>query len=296
MDDSSINTESWVEAALTSLFAARNADGGWPYRAGQASATEPTALTLLALAGENIDDGSLSTAVDWLLARQGADGLFTASVNHRDASWFSPLAGLAIHRQGYTAASQSAVDALLEIRVFTLANADTPSVFGYDTSIPGWPWTPGDFSFTEPTCLAMIFLKRLGYFDSARVRDGARMLRDRALPGGGWNYGEPQVLGGDLFPTVTPTALALLALIDEPDDITAAGLNWLLAQRGRISSLPSLGWATTALNVIGQLDNEWRTAVVGRWEELPPVRRGPMETSLCLLGLTDRQNHPLGVL
>jgi len=294
MSDDSINVEAWSTSASSELLAGQNADGGWSYRSGQASATEPTALALLALSGIGDQELPPESAVNWLLARRRDDGLFTASAEHHEPSWLTPIAALALRERGHTAVSQAAVQALLWLPVFTI-EAPPAGTYGYDTAIAGWPWTQGDFSFTEPTCLAMIFLKRCDHFSEPRVRDGARLLRDRALPAGGWNYGEPQVLGGDLFPTVLPTALALLALADEQDETTSAGLNWLLAQRGRISSLLSLGWAATALNVLGVLDGDWRAAVIARWHELPTERRGPMETSLCLLGVTEREHHPLEV-
>jgi hypothetical protein len=141
----------------------------------------------------------------------------------------------------------------------------------------------------------MIFLKQNGYRGAVRVRQGADLLHDRAIEAGGWNYGEPAVLGGDLFPTDVPTAVALLALADERDDTAAAGLSWLLSRRGQISSLLSLGWVTIALNVLGVLDDDWRADVVDRWHALPE-RRGPRETALCLLGLSDTADHPLGVV
>ncbi len=291
------SASTWTATAGANLLGLQNADGGWPYHAGQASATEPTALAILALSvsGDDLSAEPLNAAAAWLGARQRSDGLFTACPVHEEAGWLTPLAALALHQRGITSASQAAADALLTLPVHTFRPFWT-GTYGYDTQIQGWPWTPGDFSFVEPTCLAMVFLKKLGHFATPRVREGARLLRDRALAAGGWNYGEPRVLGGDLFPAIGPTALALLALADEPDETTTAGLNWLLDQRGRISSLLSLGWAAIALNVLGWLDSDWQAAVISRWQELAPERRGPMETSLCLLGLVSGGDHPLGVL
>jgi hypothetical protein len=154
----------------------------------------------------------------------------------------------------------------------------------------------GDFSFVEPTALAVIFLKQAGYWNEQRVRQGIQFLNDRTLADGGWNYGEPQVLGGNLYPTILPTAIALLGLVDEQNETTAAAVNWLLSQRGQISSLLSLGWATMALNIYGLLDDDWRSDVIIRWDELPQERRGPMEASLCLLGLAEVNNHPFGLI
>jgi hypothetical protein len=205
------------------------------------------------------------------------------------------LAALALSRQGRVAAAGTAAAALLAEPVFTISPLQADGMYGYDTNIPGWPWTYGDYSFVEPTGLAMIFLKRAGHGSAARVRQGASMLRARAFASGGWNYGEPRVLGGDLFPTVAPTAVALLALADEQDEASAAAATWLAAQRGQVSSLFSLGWAAIALNVFNLLDDNWRADVRARYCALPVERQTPMETALCLLGLAPRDNHPFAL-
>lgn len=290
-----INTDTWITTTAAELLTAQNSDGGWTYSADQASAIEPTALAMLALGEITSGEQALTSAADWLQARQLSDGLFTASTIHQEASWLSPLAALALQQQGYSAAAESALQAILNVAVYTISNVLEQSPYGYDTQIPGWPWNVGGFSFTEPTALAMIFLKRSGYASADKVIEGARFLRDRALNSGGWNYGEPKVLGGELFPAVVPTAMALLALADERDAITSSAEAWLSSQVESSSSLMSLGWAGIALNVLGLLDDDWRSAIMNRWSELPTSRLGPMETALCLLGLIDTSDHPMGV-
>ena len=283
-----------ADSAIELLLGMRSADGGWGYQAGGVVATEPTSLAILALA-DRVVAGELATDVERLLERQREDGMFTAEVNHLEPSWSTPLAALALNRVGQVQPAQAAADALLAMPIFTFNPLLNAGIYGYDTGIPGWPWTYGDFSFVEPTAMAMIALKRLGYGDEPRVREGAATLRTRALVAGGWNYGEPMVLGGTLFPTVAPTALALLALADEQDEMTAAGLNWLEGQRGQISSLFSLGWAAIALNVLGASDEGWKTDVMTLWDGSSPQRRGPLETALALLAVAESGGHPLTV-
>ena len=298
MADSTGLIETWLPQAGNELAALQAADGGWSYVAGQASATEPTALALLALTAIQPATFRASSAIEWLLARQRGDGTFTAWPVSEEPSWVTPLAALALLHQGRTDASGPAAQAVLDMPAYTIDALLASGIYGYNTELRGWPWTAGDFSFVEPTCLAMIFLKKAGYRDHPRAREAADMLRNRALAGGGWNYGEPMVWGGGLYPAASSTAMALAALADEQDDVTAAGLNWLLAQRGAIGSLPSLGWAAVALNVLGRLDGAWAGDVVATWSATPPQRRGPLETSLCMLGaisLASPGNHPLGV-
>ena len=50
-----------------------------------------------------------------------------------------------------------------------------------------------------------------------RIEAGEQLLLDRVCSVGGWNYGNRQVYGHDLWPYVPTTALALLALQDRRD-------------------------------------------------------------------------------
>jgi hypothetical protein len=288
-----IDPTTWMTTAASELQGLRNPDGGWPFVAGDASATEPTVLAMLALSGTPGID--LATPLAWLIGRRRDDAFFTASPAHADRSWLTPLAAMACRLAGNEAVATAAAGALLAEPTFTFSSVLTRGLYGYDTSIPGWPWTSGDFSFVEPTALAMTFLKQTGHSAESRVRQAVSMLHTRALAAGGWNYGEPQVLGGDLFPTVAPTALALIALADEQDGTTDAAVQWLQSRQGQVSSLFSLGWGAAALNVLGVLDDAWRQDVMTQWCAAPPERRGPRETALCMLGLWTGTAHPLSV-
>lgn len=281
----------WAIAAMGELLSLRGPDGGWPYRAGAASAIEATSLALLALNGRDAGADILTTAADWLAARQQADGLFTAAPPHEVGSWLTPLAAMAVAGQGRAANAASAAEALLAMSTYTFSQFP-PGTYGYDTRLAGWPWSPGAFSFVEPTALTVLFLKQAGYGEHGRVREAVHLLRDRVLAAGGWNYGEPEVLGGRLYPAEAPTALALLALQDEQDATTAAGLGWLRQREGQITSLYSLGWAATALNVLGAISREWQDTVAESWSLLPPQRRDAVGTALCLLALREAEGHP----
>ena len=284
----------WRSAAAGELLALRNADGGWPYQARSASATEPAALAALALADAGAGDDTLAAVADWLAARQRAEGLFTASPSHEEGSWLTPLAALTLNRLGRTQAAATAAQALLAAPAYSFGPSP-PTIYGYDTSLVGWPWSPGAFSFIEPTAWAVLFLKQAGQADQPRVRESIDLMRNRALAAGGWNYGEPEVLGGRLFPADAPTALVLLALADEQDDATAAGLDWLLTRRGQITSLYSLGWAAIALNVLAVITSDWQDDVVATWSGLPIERRDAVGTALCLLGLRAGAGHPFAL-
>ena len=294
MPESPSTTTDWITAAIGELAAAQNTDGGWPYRSGGVSSTEATSLAVLAITALQPGSATLQPAMAWLAARQSTNGAFTISAECPDASWVTPLAGLTLARNGGADAAQSAAALLLGETVFVLDPVPT-SMYGYDTSIPGWPWTFGDYSFTEPTALAAVFLKQQGYAQHDRVRQAMAALLTRALASGGWNYGESIVLGSQLYPAAAPTALALLAMADEQDATTAAAVTWLAGQLGSLSSLFSLGWTAIAMNVLGRLDDAWTAEVITRWQGTPVQRRNPLDTALCLLGLAPRAGHALAL-
>jgi hypothetical protein len=284
----------WQSTAVGELLALRNADGGWPFHAGAASATEPTAMAALALVDTGTSPDILSVAADWLLAQQRAGGLLAASPSHEEGSWVTSPAAITLARLGRPEAASTAAQALLAEGTYAFAQV-APDIYGYDITLRGWPWSPGAFTFIEPTAWAVLFLKQAGYTDHDRVRTGVHVIHDRALAAGGWNYGEPVVLGDTLFPTAAPTALALLALADEPDDRTAAGLTWLQTQRGQITSLYSLGWTAIALNLLGALTADGQDEVIASWTAQTAERRDAVGTALCLLGLRATAGHPLAL-
>jgi hypothetical protein len=67
-------------------------------------------------------------------------------------------------------------------------------------------------SWVEPTALALLALSISDKADHLRARQAARLLLDRQLTSGGWNYGNTRVYGQELRPMPASTGLALQAL------------------------------------------------------------------------------------
>ena len=88
-------------------------------------------------------------------------------------------------------------------------------IVGHDPTLIGWPWVADTHSWLEPTALAILALRREGRGDHPRVREGVRLIADRAIVDGGWNYGNKAAFGHALRPQPAPTGLALLALAPE---------------------------------------------------------------------------------
>jgi hypothetical protein len=126
-------------------------------------------------------------------------------------------------------------------------NAD--KIIGHDPTLVGWPWVAGTHSWLEPTALAILALCRLGLTDHPRVKAGRQLIVDRAVGGGGWNYGNKSVFGTGLRPQPGPTGLALLALAAAGDRSPAAAraVGYLVDALRSLRSPVSLGWGILGL-------------------------------------------------
>ena len=181
---------------------------------------EPTALACLGLlaarpdAGAGADRAAARSGADWLAAIQRPDGPLGLSEEQPAPGWTTPYAlllwrGLGVHE----APCRRAADWLLRQKGEAYPRSIDPDhIIGHDTSLIGWPWVAATHSWVEPTVMAILALGREGYRDHPRVLEGVRLIHDRALPAGGWNYGNKSAFGHALRPQPGPTGLALLAL------------------------------------------------------------------------------------
>ena len=219
------------------LAALRNPDGGYPPARGGASEPEPTALAAIAL-----DD---SSARAWLASHQRDDGGYVvgpASVLNDSPT---PLAALALP-------AGSARDRALDYVVSHQAPKIGPDDrIPHDPETRGWGWTSTTFGWVEPTARALLVLKLLRP-DAAQVADGDRVMSDRECDGGGWNYGNKEVMGKKYEPFLQTTAAGLLGVQDRTDGIRERAVAvverlWQLEPGG-------LGWAmgATALHAVGR--------------------------------------------
>lgn len=200
----------WLNAALDRLTDQPLAG----YHAVAPIATEPTALSALALAAHGRADDA-RPALDWLAEHQNDDGSLGVSEQESDPCWPTSLAVLAWNAAGrHEAAIDAAVAWILSARGRTY---EAQPYVGHDTSIPAWSWVENTHCWVEPTAMNVLALKAVGRTSPRRTRDGVRLLTDRLLPGGGCNYGNTIVLGQPLRPHLMPTGWALLALSGERD-------------------------------------------------------------------------------
>lgn len=199
------------------LARVRNADGTWGYLPGARGRPEPTLLALAA-------DPTAPVPWEWLGT---ADLGFAARL-------------LPLVLTGIPGAEDLCTRHLDAIEAEQGLVADAMGTF--DTTIPGWGWVPGTAPWLVPTCHAVLSLRRGGRATSPRVLDGTRLVLDRQGRDGGWNYGNPDILGKALESQPDTTAWALLVLQGEPEpasrDITAAVARGLAFLDG-CASLPS---------------------------------------------------------
>jgi hypothetical protein len=220
------------------LHALRNVDGGFPPTAGADSEPEPTALAAIALDDEK--------ARGWLRTAQRDDGSFLVGPDALRNDSATPLAALAL---APGSSSERALDYLLGHRAPELG--DDPR-FPHDPSTRGWGWTSKTFGWVEPTARGLMALKALRPSAKDAITDAERLLADRECSGGGWNYGNRQVLGTDLEPYLQTTGAALMAIQDPSNPLVTRGI--AVVDRLWSTERGALGWgmALAALRLNGE--------------------------------------------
>lgn len=234
---------------------------------------DATAWAVLALRQAGADAELWQSGAARLAAAQLPDGRIPVSPQHPEAFFPTPVAVLAW--QGlpdFEAASRRAVDFLLATsgRHFPKKSEDPAE---HDTAIPGWPWVADTHSWVEPTALALMALRIHGHEDHLRAQEARRLLLNRQLPEGGWNYGNTRVFGVTLQPLPDSTGVALTALAGVvPRAQVAASLDYLQRQVAALRTPKSLGWSLLGLTAWGERPPEslpWLADCLRRQDVVP---------------------------
>lgn len=242
---------------IANLHQLRNIDGGWPYFPGRNSRLEPTCWALLAT-------GSALTSTP-LGKWQRADGFLVEPSTGAVNIAFNALAILCANGAGGgpAAMSDAVVNALLESRGD--AAAQHPQL-RQDSSLQAWSWTTGAFSWVEPTAWALLALKLWATPSAAvnaRIATGERVMRDRACPGGGWNYGNAEVYGKALPGHVPPTAIGIMALQDRVSEpVVGDAVAFIERQALLEGSTTALALSQLALSAVGRVPSRLVDALV----------------------------------
>ena len=288
----------WRDDARRRLLELRGDPGAWGYRPGSTPAVEPTALAGLALlSGDSSGREAAAKGGRWLGSIRRQDGSLGVTAALPEPGWATPLALLLWSSLGgFEAERAGAARWLLATRGKPLARVpDDP--LGHDGTLIGWPWVAETHSWVEPTAQALLALAREGKAGHPRCLEGARVLRDRAIPGGGWNLGNPVVFRTALRPLPGPTGLALLALAraDGPSPAIAPGLAYLRTVLPTTLAPISLGWGLLGLRAWGEAP-DWAADRLARAQakatsavELAMLLLAAESGSLGVLGLSARK-------
>jgi uncharacterized protein (DUF362 family) len=248
-----VNDRSTILDALAGLS---HPQGGWGYAPGQPAHLEPTCLSLVALAGDQVRYAQPIEAGLRILDQNSLpDGGYRLERGRPQALWPTALVLFTQQVLGRIGLStQRTIDRLLEIQGRVLAaDPEVADMIDINVKRVGWPWALNNFSWVEPTSWACLALRFAGRGNAPRVIEGERLLLDRAFDQGGINYGNRLMLGKMTEPIPTPTALMLLALqgYTSPPRVQAAK-QYLRISVEKTGDLEHLGWAKLALHAHGE--------------------------------------------
>ena len=274
-----------MAAAIDLLLSAQNDDGGWGAIKGKRSNTESTAFALMALKSlyGNPFDRQVTAGLKWLLRYQRDDGSWSLNEEtSKQGSWTTPIAVLALLSfQDQSQRISRAVKWILTQQgmkpgwfaslLFRLSLV--PKTVELDPYLNGWSWTPGAFSWVEPTSYCLMALKKSrpllgGTSVELRIQQGEALLYDRMCERGGWNYGNSKVLGEALWPYPDVTAVALIALQDRAtNEANRRSLVALQDMMREAASGINLGWGILCLKLYGEDARRWEKVFLANFQK-----------------------------
>jgi len=240
---------------LTSFFLP---GGGCPYYKGRDSSAEPTFLAALALFASGAPAERAKPLLSWVQTLQNMDGSVGVNPGHRGQGlWLTAQAAIVFHHYELKENLKRAQDFLLSLRSITISNDPR---LKQDNTLAGWPWVPGTFGWVEPTAWSLIALHLSGQAGHPRAVEGRKLLLDRRIPSGGWNYGNPNLDDKELLPFWDTTGLALTALCGQAEiDRLRPSLDLVEKKQDKIESLCGLAWAVICLHSHGRDAGRLRT-------------------------------------
>lgn len=281
----------WIGQACDELISLQDPDGGCAYSAGISRSVEPSVLSVLGIiaavkAGRfECANRFLVRCANWLAQLQHANGAVKVSSEIGDVHWATAYALLLwCNTEAHSKQRNRAIQWLLGQRGQVWPRIPEEPI-GHDPSIGGWPWLDGAPSWVEPTAIAILALHRAGIHRSPRIDNGLRLLRDRSIETGGWNYGNNVVLGSMLRPLPGPTGLVLTALAVRGDrgEAVEAAVRYLNAVLPRLMAPQSVGWGVLGLSA-------WKTrpawadiALKEAYDRLPGGAVSSMSRALLIL-------------
>jgi hypothetical protein len=203
-----------IETTIETVRKRSIPEGGFAMYDGESFRPDATAWAVMALEASGSGQHLINAACQRLARNQLSDGRITVFEGYPESYWPTSLALLAWKKvQGFESQAELATQFLLNTSG-KHRSKQKDSVVAHDTSIKGWPWIEGTYSWIEPTAMAVLALRPYGFKKHARIREAVRMILDRQLPSGGWNYGNKIVFNKELKPIPEYTGIVLTALAD----------------------------------------------------------------------------------
>lgn len=246
-------------ASITSL---QNRDGGWPYRKGGGSSTEPTVLALLAQTVDQADPQSVERATAWLRATQRQDGGWPPQTRVSQSTWVTALVALVPRDALGVSRHARAIDWLMGQtgREASLAYKLRNELLGEGGGVigkhEGWPFFPGAAAWVTPSAISILALEKARRYQmpggiQQRIEIGQQFLMDRICQDGGWNYGRANTLGVEADSYPETTGQALLALHGLPAVKLERPLAAAQVQAERCRSAEGMSWLQLGLQAHG---------------------------------------------
>ena len=246
-------------------------EGAFAARPGGMARPDATAWAVMALEACRIGDGAKRAARRALEKNQTEKGSVGMTAEHGDALWPTSLAILAWQGSAdFHEAQKRAADFLVRTSG-THWKKEVDAHYGHDPGIKGWSWIEGTHSWVEPTAMAAMALAACGYAGHERVQEAMRLLMNRQLSRGGWNYGNTTVYGKELkpFPETTGIALCALAGSVQRKDVETS-LAYLGRSVGVLRTPLALGWGVLGLSAWGERPGssaQWIVECLSRQEK-----------------------------
>jgi hypothetical protein len=252
-------THNFVTQHMDRLIQRSLPDGGFSNNPDGGFRVDATAWATIALQAAGCKEHILNDSRSRLVANQVPDGRINLLSDDPDVVWPTPLAILAWQGVArYHEMHAMSIDFLIKTTGVHWAKNSQDAV-GHDTSIKGWPWILSTHSWVEPTAISLIALEVAGYGEHDRAKEGRRMLMDRQLPSGGWNYGNTTVFGRELQPMPETTGVALSALEGRvPTESVRNSLDYLKNKVRQIRTPLALSWSLLGLSAWGERPREAR--------------------------------------
>jgi len=283
-------------------------DNGWGYQPAQPMHIEPTCMAVLALSPEpTAYDNEIRRGLQAIEENRRPDASYRLTRGRPQAVWATALVYLARRALGHNPQTLAATaDFLLNVKGRTIKAdpeaADTKDQ-DIDVGLVGWPWAVENFSWVEPTSWACVALRAAGYATHPRVREGMKLLLDRAFDTGGVNTGNRIVLGKPTMPVPSNTAQMLLALQGVKDEpLIDAAKGYLRVVAAQSTDAENLAWAILALSVHAEdsatrdllpiIEVRLHEALAAELDRKDGLGAGPYRLALAASALNYREGHP----